>query len=138
MGNYPFMFAGRWETEPLNRKAMANALRGNWRKKDGKRVYTTIGLCEQLGMKPFTPHDLRRTAASLLGGLTVPRSIISLCLDHTVKGDEHGEVAAVTGKHYDQDPRIDEKREALQRLADEIKRIIIAPMEAQQRMRQAA
>jgi hypothetical protein len=33
-------------------------------------------------------------------------------------------VAAVTGKHYDQDPRIDEKRAALQRLADEIRRIV--------------
>jgi integrase len=87
-------------------------------------------MCEQLGIKPFTPHDLRRTAASLMGNIKVPRSIISLCLDHTIKADEHGEVSAVAGKHYDQDPRIEEKREAPQRLADEIRRIVSEPTEA--------
>ena len=51
----------------------------------------------------------------------VPRSIISLCLDHTIKSDNQGAVSPVTGRHYDQDPRIGEKREALQRLADEIR-----------------
>jgi len=35
----------------------------------------------------------------------------------------------VTGKHYDQDPRIAEKRAAPQRLADEIRRIIGEPVE---------
>ena len=62
--------------------------------------------------------------------MKVPRSIISLCLDHTIKADEHGAVAAVTGEHYDQDERIEEKREALQRLADEIRRIVAEPVEA--------
>jgi len=93
-------------------------------------VTNTMGLCELLGLKPFTPHDLRRTAASLMGNIGVPRSIISLCLDHTIKADEHGAVSPVTGKHYDQDERIDEKREALQKLADEIRRIIDSPVEA--------
>lgn len=62
----------------------------------------SVGLCEQLG------------------SLKVPRSIISMRLDHTVHKDEHGEVSAGTGKHYEKDPRIAEKREALQNLADEI------------------
>ena len=124
MGNYPWMFVGRFGDAPLARKAMACALRGhdNGRKK-------SLGICELLGLKPFTPHDLRRTAASLMGKLKVPRSIISLCLDHTIKSDEHGEVSAITGKHYDQDPRIEEKREALQKLADEIRRIVAEPAE---------
>jgi integrase len=138
LGNYPYLFAGRWGTEPLNRKAMAGALRGRKEKVKGKMVVKSIGLCELLGLKPFTPHDLRRTAASLLGGLKVPRSIISLCLDHTIKADEHGEVSAVTGKHYDQDPRIAEKREALQKLADEIRRIVAEPAAAQEELRRAA
>ncbi|MEH2565288.1 tyrosine-type recombinase/integrase [Bradyrhizobium sp. AZCC 2289] len=124
MGNYPWLFMGRFGDAPLARNAMANALRGTCRIRNGKRITRTIGLCEQLGLKPFTPHDLRRTAASLLGGLKVPRSIISLCLDHTIKSDDHGAVSAITGKHYDQDLRIGEKREALQRLADEIRHII--------------
>jgi integrase len=130
LGNYPWLFAGRFGTEPLGRKAMAAALRGRKEKVKGKMMVKSIGLCEQLGLKPFTPHDLRRTAASLMGGLKVPRSIISLCLDHTIKADEHGAVAAVTGEHYDQDPRIGEKREALQQLADEIMRIVGEPVEA--------
>jgi hypothetical protein len=33
-------------------------------------------------------------------------------------------VPAVTDKHCDHDPRIDEKRAALQKLADEIRRIV--------------
>ena len=69
--------------------------------------------------------------------IPVPRRI-PVCLDHTIKADEHGAVAAVTGKHYDQDQRIGEKREALQRLADEIRRIVSEPMEAEAELRQAA
>jgi integrase len=130
MGNYPWLFAGRFGTEPLSRGVMAGALRGRKDKVKGKWVVKHIGLCELLGIKKFTPHDLRRTAASLMGGLKVPRSIIALCLDHTIKADEHGAVAAVTGKHYDQDPRIGEKREALQKLADEIRRIVGEPVAA--------
>jgi hypothetical protein len=61
----------------------------------------------------------------------VPRSIISLCLDHTIKSDDQGAVSPVTGRHYDQDPRIGEKREALQRLADEIRRTVDSPVEAE-------
>lgn len=132
MGNYPWMFAGRFGTEPLGRKAMACALRGKTKRVKGKLVIQSEGICRMLGMKPFTPHDLRRTASSLMGNIKVPRSIISMCLDHSVKADEHGEVSAVTGKHYDQDPRIEEKREALQRLADEIRRIVSEPMELRQ------
>lgn len=129
MGNYPWMFVGRWNTEPLNKKAMACALRGN--KASNGRV-RSVGLCEQLGLKPFTPHDLRRTAASLMGSIGISRATISLCLDHTIKSDDHGAVAAVTGKHYDQDPRIEEKREALQKLAAEIRRIVSEPAEVRQ------
>ncbi|OCK55547.1 tyrosine-type recombinase/integrase [Bradyrhizobium sp. LMTR 3] len=126
MGNYPWMFVGRFGTEPLNKKAMACALRGN---KDSKGKTRSIGLCEQLGIRPFTPHDLRRTAASLMGSIGISRATISLCLDHTIKSDDHGAVATVTGRHYDQDPRIEEKRAALQRLADEIRRIVSEPAE---------
>jgi integrase len=138
MGNYPWMFAGRFGDEPLNKKAMSCALRGKTKRVNGKKVVVSVGLCDQLGLRRFTPHDLRRTAASLMGDIKVPRSIISLCCDHTIKKDEHGAVAAVTGKHYDQSLRIDEKREALQKLADEIRRIVGEPMQRQEEMRQAA
>lgn len=124
MGNYDWMFAGRFGEEPLHRKAMANALRS---RKD--KAKPQPGLCAQLGLKPFTPHDLRRTAASLMASIGIPRATIALCLDHTIKSDDNGAVPAVTGKHYDHDPRLGEKRAALQKLADEIRRIIAEPVQ---------
>jgi integrase len=129
MGNYPFLFAGRWGDEPLNRKAMACALRGTKARIKGKTVTRTIGLCEQLGLRKFTPHDLRRTAASLMASIGVSRATVSICLDHQIKADDNGiAISPVTGKHYDQDPRIEEKRAALQKLADEIRRIVAEPV----------
>ncbi|TYO61175.1 tyrosine-type recombinase/integrase, partial [Bradyrhizobium hipponense] len=56
--NKQFVFASPLGDQPLHRKAMADALRGIKRK--GK--VTTRGICDMLGLKPFTPHDLRRTA----------------------------------------------------------------------------
>jgi integrase len=130
LGNYPWLFAGRFGTEPLNRKAMACALRGKTKKVKGKTVTVSMGLCQQLGLKPFTPHDLRRTAASLMGSLGISRAVISLCLDHQIKTDNNGiAISSVTGKHYDQDSRIAEKRAALQRLAAELRRIVNEPAE---------
>jgi len=65
-----------------------------------------------------------------MGSIGISRATISLCLDHTIKSDDHGAVSPVTGKHYDQDRRIGEKRKALQKLADEIRRIVAEPVEA--------
>src|SRR5262249_48674084 len=58
-----FIFAGRWDDAPIARSAMATALRGTRK---------TPGICKLLGLKPFTPHDLRRTAATLAGDLRLP------------------------------------------------------------------
>jgi integrase len=135
MGNYDWMFMGRFEGEPLNRRAMSSALRGGKVKRNGD---LRTGLCQNLGIPPFTPHDLRRTGASPMGRLKVPRSVISLCLDHTISKDERGEIAAVTAEHYDQDPRIEEKREALQLLADEIRRIVSKELRPSAEMQRAA
>ena len=57
-----------YKGQPIHRKAMADALRGTKHEKN-KDKSKTPGLCELLGLKPFTPHDLRRTAATLAGGL---------------------------------------------------------------------
>jgi integrase len=125
MGNYTWMFAGRWGTEPLSRKAVSNVLRGRSVVRKGKPTRYTEGLCEKLGIAKFTPHDLRRTAASLMANIGISRATIALCLDHAIiKDDDQRAVPAVTGKHYDLDPRIAEKRAALQKLADEIRRIV--------------
>src|SRR4029077_14898402 len=51
--NKDFIFASPLENTPLNRKAMATALRGT--KYKGK--VKSVGICALLGLKPFTPHD---------------------------------------------------------------------------------
>src|SRR5215831_16510071 len=60
--NKEFVFASPRGNAPLERKAMSAALRGT-RKRDG--TVRTPGICALLGLKRFTPHDLRGTSATL-------------------------------------------------------------------------
>jgi integrase len=60
---------------------------------------------ERSGIKDFTAHDLRRTAASMMTGMGIPRLTVSKILNHVEPG-----VTAVYDRHsYDK-----EKREALE------------------------
>jgi integrase len=118
MGNYEFAFVGRFGDAPLSRSSMHNALRGNKK---------TKGICELLGLAPFTPHDLRRTAATMCGELGLPESGISLCLDHQANKDENGKpLPAITRKVYNlaTRARVAKKREVLDAWAIELRRII--------------
>ena len=59
---------------------------------------------EHFALDHFTPHDLRRSAASHMAGAGVPRLVISKILNHVEKG-----ITAVYDRHtYDQ-----EKKKAL-------------------------
>ncbi|MBI5014386.1 MAG: integrase arm-type DNA-binding domain-containing protein [Deltaproteobacteria bacterium] len=70
---------------------------------------------EALGVAPWTPHDLRRTAASLMAGAGVSPFTVERVLNHTLQG-----VQAVYNRHsYDA-----EKREALNRWAAQLGRIL--------------
>jgi integrase len=60
---------------------------------------------DRLKAAPPSPHDLRRTVASGLAALGVPREDRLAILSHTI-GDVHGRV-------YDRHDRLDEKRRAL-------------------------
>lgn len=101
MGNYEYAFTGRFGDAPLARNAMAGALRGTKKKVKGKMVTKTMGICERLGIAPFTPHDLRRTAATMCGELGFSDAGISLCLDHQANKDENGKpLPAVTLRVY--------------------------------------
>lgn len=80
-------------------------------KPDDERPMSTTALShairnsmEHLGIAPFTPHDLRRTAATHIGMLGFNRLVISKILNHS-----EGSVTAVYDRHT-YDP---EKREAL-------------------------
>ena len=115
-----FVFASPLGDQPMNRKVMATALRGT--KVKGK--VKTPGICALLGLRPFTPHDLRRTAATLAGDLGFDDAWIAKCLDHTASKKQEQIVPSVTGKVYNHSKRMKEKRAVLDGIAAELRRII--------------
>ena len=132
-----FVFAGRFPGEPLARQAMSGALKGTMKTVKGKKVTRTMGICEALGMKPFTTHDLRRTAATMCGELGLSEADISLCLDHQANKDETGKpLPAVTRKVYNLaiKARVERKRKVLDAWAVELRRIISRPAETELRL----
>lgn len=116
--------------QPLNRKAMADALRGTMNE-TCKGKTKTPGLCELLGLKPFTPHDLRRTAATLAGDLGFYDAWIAKCLDHATSRKAEVIVPTVTGKVYNHSKRMKEKRAVLDGIAAELRRIIGEPVQTE-------
>jgi len=123
LGNYDYVFVGRFGDAPLARSAMATALRGTPK---------TKGICELLDLEPFTPHDLRRTAASI-AGKWFSDAEIAPCLDHQPTKDAQGKpLPAVTGRHYNHAQRknMEAKRRVLDRWAAELQRIIGEPVGA--------
>jgi integrase len=121
-----YVFASPLSDQPMNRRVMGTALRGT--KVKGK--VKTPGICDLLGMKPFTPHDLRRTAATLAGDLGFDDAWIAKCLDHAASRKQEQIVPTVTGKVYNHSKRMKEKRAVLDGVAAELRRIIGEPAEA--------
>jgi integrase len=72
---------------------------------------------EHFGLPSFTPHDLRRTAASLMTANGVPRLHVEKLLNHTI--DDVAEI-------YDRHDYTKEKRAAVNRLAESIQMILKA------------
>ena len=70
-------------------------------------------LVKAIGIPHATPHDLRRTGATMLTGerVGIPRFFVSQVIAHS--GDTGG-AAAVTGRHYDLNDYLPEKRRALE------------------------
>ena len=131
-GDHPFHFpvASTMRRWPARRWPTRCAARGGSRP---ARRSSRRGLCELLGIEPFTPHDLRRTAATMCGELELPDGKISLCLDHQPSKDENGKpLPAVTRKHYNLATRIvlKKKRDVLDPWATELRRIIGEPVQA--------
>jgi len=64
----------------------------------------------------WTPHDLRRTGATLMQQLKVPRDVINLCQNHVI--------GSKVDRVYLLDDYADEKREAWQKLGDRVEAIL--------------
>jgi integrase len=84
-----------------------------------------------LGPPHFTPHDLRRTAASLMTASGVPRLHVEKVLNHTI--DDVAEI-------YDRHDYAAEKRAALETCGNAIERIVrrraeVVPLRRPERLR---
>jgi integrase len=105
-----------------------NALKGT-KHRDG--TVRTPGICALLGIKPFTPHDLRRTAATMAEHLHLPGGDIALCLDHQSDKDENGnDWPAITQEVYSLGftARVARKRKVLDAWAAKLREIIGEPV----------
>lgn len=108
------------------------------------------GIIEFLGMKPFTPHDLRRTAATLAGELGISEKTVAKCLNHTmVYNSKEEQAPAVTTRVYIQskhiirkETHVDPRIEALEKVAHALREIVglkpVAALQAPQRRLTAA
>jgi integrase len=96
-----FVFPSRGDAAAIEGHALAVAMR---------RFVASLPAKEKSWRKdPPSAHDLRRTCATRLSAAGVPAEDVAAILNH-VRGD-------VTGRHYDQYRRADEKRRALDRWA---------------------
>ncbi|WFU52361.1 integrase arm-type DNA-binding domain-containing protein [Bradyrhizobium pachyrhizi] len=96
------------EQLPILRNSISQALTG--RPKQGR-----VGIREFLKMEHFTPHDLRRTAATIARRAGAPRDAVKATLDHV-----NGDVTAV----YDKYDMLKEKTDVQGVLASALTNII--------------
>lgn len=93
---------------PIARSTLSHAL-------NDRETEDRIGIRTFLKMDHFTPHDLRRTAATIARRAGAQRADVKAMLDHI-----NGDVTAV----YDKYDMLKEKREVARILGEELQRII--------------
>jgi integrase len=103
-GERPFVLASQHKKikpdTPYSERVLSRAVREN---------------ADHWGIPHFTPHDLRRTAASMMTAIGVPRLHVEKVLNHTLS-----DIAEI----YDRHDYFDEKRMALNRWADHLQALI--------------
>ena len=72
-----------------------------------------------LGEKDWTPHDLRRTGATMMQELKIPLDVIDRCQNHILAGNR-------VRRHYLHYEYADEKREAWHKLGNRLEAILTA------------
>jgi len=100
-----FIFPSRLQGKPIR-----------WLSKTCKKVV------EDAKVAKFTPHDLRRTAATKMRQLKISREVVSKILNHTPQD--------VTSLHYDHYELLAERSEALQTWGNYIDTLVKSPVEA--------
>jgi integrase len=115
-GKSPYLFPARragQRRDYISDDTLNHALSGCFSKKtmkNGKKVFVD-GILKDIGFKHFVVHDLRRTGRTLLSALSVKPHVGERCLNHQLKGVE---------RIYDLHDYFDERKVALQLLADKI------------------
>jgi len=102
-GTSPYVLPARADSKqaaPYSERALSRAVREN---------------ADHFGIEHFTPHDLRRTAASFMTKLGVPRLHVEKVLNHAT-----GDIAEV----YDRHDYLPEKRMALEKWAAHLSLIV--------------
>lgn len=106
-----FLFpSGRKKGVPIDRHSLPVAMARLCAAQEGK-----AGGAKSLRDDPPSPHDLRRTASTRMAALGVPKEDRDACLNHA---------RVDVGKHYDLYERAAEKRQALEKLSNNISAII--------------
>jgi integrase len=98
-----FIFPGIEKDKPLSEQAVSKAI--------ARDLAPGGGLAELGIVEPFTPHDMRRTAATHMAALGFG-SVVPFVLGHTPQ--------TVTGVHYDKHNYMAEKRAALEAWAQRL------------------
>jgi integrase len=111
----------------IARASISQALNGKKNgKHNGDKTEDRIGIREFLGMEHFTAHDLRRTAATIARRAGAPRPDVKALLDHV-----NGDVTAV----YDRYDMLKEKRQVVDLLASQLRRIVGDPPAPREKLR---
>ena len=91
--------------QPITPRSISRAIRNNSEKKPNGNPKHTPPYGDFFEIDHFTPHDLRRTATSMMTSLKIPELDVSKVLNHTIQ--------TVTSKHYNHYSYDNEKQKAL-------------------------
>ena len=91
--------------QPITPRSISRAIRNNSEKKPNGNPKHTPPYGDFFEIDHFTPHDLRRTATSMMTSLKIPELDVSKDLNHTIQ--------TVTSKHYNHYSYDNEKQKAL-------------------------
>ena len=113
-----WLIAGRAPGTPPDEKALARLLKDRQRPEGAALLANRTRTHSQaliLPGGPWTPHDLRRSAATLMQGRGVLPAVIEKCLNHI---EARGVVAVYQRSEY-----LPERRDAFNRLGDHLQRL---------------
>ena len=91
--------------QPITPRSISRAIRNNSEKKPSANPKHTPPYGDFFEIDHFTPHDLRRTATSMMTSLKIAEHDVSKVLNHTIQ--------TVTNKHYNHYSYDKEKQKAL-------------------------